>query len=193
MINRVSNLRKTIKRWKTRSASKPVSGSIFKASLIKALATAMVGYFFALIISPEQLYRIFFLPDPNDFSGEWNGQVGGFPASLTLLQTALTDSKKPIKITGTLKWKQREIKMTGNADSNFILTGDFGKNKILLLSLVRQVPDVRSYDDEYLLLYPYKDAVAARICPKFADVLDIINIEKDCTELTGITWFFKRG
>ena len=177
------------KRMRARD-EKPNSDSwgLFPA-LSKAFATALfgvlVGYFSALVISPDQLYRKVFLPNANDFSGTWNGRLGGQIAVLNLE----ADSEVH-KYTGTITVGGKTVIISGSADSRASFSGDWDQDTTLELSLFRLVPDARTIDEAFIQLEGYKDEPAAHFCPRPEPGENTSNFS-DCEEVPGLTHFFR--
>ena len=158
-------------------------------ALSKAFASAivglLVGYLSALVISPEQLYRMVFLPDANDFSGKWDGRLGGQIAVLEL--EAGSEDKR---YTGKLTVGGRTINVSGSADSRASFSGTWDHETTLELSLFRLVPDARTVDEAFIQLEGYKDEPAAHLCPKPKPGQNTSNFS-ECEEVPGLTHFFR--
>ncbi len=174
---------------------KETVGALFQSKIVEALAGALVvavaGYLGALIISPDQLYRKFFGPDPDYYLGEWDGVVGGRPARLDIQEQVIIPRKKTYWIKGTLAYagSSKKIVVEGKADSSFILSGSVDAGQ-LNIELDREETEPRTVKGQYVRMLPPEGAPGARICPPVDDITKMIPAEQ-CPVLPGRTMFFR--
>lgn len=183
-------------KWRDRSNHQPSKQPTWelRPAISKAVAAAVVGliagYLSALIISPDQLYRRVFLPDVNNFSGQWEGRLGGQIAQMRLSDLTINGVRESGKYIGTLSVGNRLVDLTGSADSRASFTGEWSDTETLELSLFRLVPDVRTEDETFIQLEGYKDEPAAHLCPKAKQGQPMGSFSV-CTEIPGLTHFFR--
>ncbi|MEO0568822.1 MAG: hypothetical protein AAF066_13895 [Pseudomonadota bacterium] len=166
-----------------------------KSALAKAIATALVagaaGYMSALLISPDQLYRKVFLPDANDFSGAWQGRVGGQIAIMRLEPETVNGEQMEGRYVGELDYAGRTIEVKASTDSRVIVSGNWSQDETLELSLIRVVPAIRSVNERFVQLESFKDEHPAHICKRPDDNSSPSSFDEACRKLSGLTHFFR--
>lgn len=181
-----------------RQSRKPIktSGSgPFKSEILKGIAAAIVslsvGWLSALIVSPDQIYRKYLLKDANDFSGKWDGQIAGDKALLSLIAFEEDGEIQENKYHGTLSLRGRDISVVVSADSSVLISGPLENGDELVLSLKRITHDVRTVDENNVQLFSLTDGIAGHQCKKLGSGDSLTNFGDNCSEIKGLTHFFR--
>lgn len=159
---------------------------------IPAVLTALGGYLAALIITPEQLYRKAFGPDPDNYVGVWMGRLGNRYAELQITTQDRSPDKRTTNVYGLLtvgigKY-QRRIPIHGGVDSFVTVAGPWDATHEITVSLDRVLNEIKKPGEQYVKLMPYKGETGASICNVANDPLRMPNAE-DCQAVPGSTYF----
>lgn len=176
------------------SAWSMFSGLEIAKEISKLVVVGAFGYLSALLISPDQLYRYLFLPNPNDYTGVWHGVVSSQSARLEISKQFGSKEGGAFRLFGVLvlggSGIERSIEVEGPADGDLVLRGDWDSSRVITLSLKRVVPETRSADNRYISLEPRANVIPVSLCPKPTTPNDILN-PSECKSLEGQTIFFR--
>jgi hypothetical protein len=179
-----------------RVAEKDGLGSLARSEIIKAVIGGLVvaagGYLGALLISPDQLYRDLFTPNPDHYLGEWRGVLGGRQVWMQIQEQIHIPHSHTFRIKGSLGYvgSSINIPVEGSADSTFIISGPINNGE-LNIELEREDPQTRTRSERYVRMLPPKGAAGARICPASGDdITKIVPIDQ-CPPVPGSTMFFR--
>lgn len=159
---------------------------------VPALITAVAGYTGALIISPDQLYRKLFWPDPDRYLGHWSGKVGGRSAQMNITRQFVYPNGHSVHVEGTLQLStsSEKINISGDADSRLMIAGRIDADHVLNIALERDNPEIRSPNERYTRLEAPKGEAAATKCPAHESLAQV-SAGYACPALAGPTYFFR--